>query len=945
MNKIKLVLLLLFITVSPYVVTAQQVDWITTGGGGGNDGGLEIAVDGYGNNYTVGIITDGFSNYPRWGNDTLGSSLPNGVDAFIVKHDVQGNRKWVFSFGGNNTDFASDIGIIGDTSIVVVGGYRSTNMKIDTTNLPSSVGFEYRLFVALFDTSGQLQWFQTAETGNTFWSQFSNLYNPRVSINEDGDIFIVGPFRSQAVFGSTILTSSGTSINSSYVAKYSSSGVFQWAKSTTSGSTSNNTFGERIASDNSGNVFISGIYNGSVTIGSTTLSTNGSNDIYLAKYDTSGTPIWAKGYGSFSTDEALGLSIDKFNDVYMVGRFYSSIIFGSDTLTVGGSSNQWDCYLVKLDTGGVVDWAKQFGGYTGTYASQDYCYGIDTDNKGNIGVSGRYGGNLAVFGKDTISGGNSFRAIFHSLIDSTGEFIWTVTGTSSTFFNNQSNGIALDSSKNIYTTGVGDPPLVFNNEVWSTGAGFRDAYTLKLADCSEADTAEIYVGPVSEACDGDSIKLWSNNNPALEYRWLRNGFGVFLATDSTYEAYATDSYSLSINDEGCYDTSLAVSIKINPLPNVSISNFPSTCVGYSDFTLTEGSPSGGKYYGIGVLNDTTFSPSTSGNGSFNLKYVYTDTNSCSDSSNKNITVGGQTAYFFMSNTTFCANDPAVVLSGGIPTGGDFIGPGIYNGKFYPDSAGIGTHTLSYVFTNLGCNDTASNTVVVNAIPNVSFASLPDVCSSTFSLDLNSYVSPAGGSFSGTAVITNLFYPIISGAGTFSIRYIQSNAQCSDTAFSSIKVETPISATLSSISDYCIYDPSFSLSGGSPAGGVYSVNGMTSMTFNPANLGAGTHVVKYKVGNICGFDSATVNVNVNPQPTVTLSTFNDVCANSGNLTLTGGVPTGGTYFGNNISTGNFNPLSATAGTHTINYTYSDGNSCSDTASQTIEVDSVPVVSFS
>lgn len=73
------------------------------------------------------------------------------------------------------------------------------------------------------------------------------------------------------------------------------------------------------------------------------------------------------------------------------------------------------------------------------------------------------------------------------------------------------------------------------------------------------------------------------------------------------------------------------------------------------------------------------------------------------------------------------------------------------------------------------------------------------------------------------------------------------------------------------------------------------------------------------------------------PAVTLSSFNTVCVNWPVFPLSGGSPSGGTYGGPGVSAGNFDPSVAGPGTHTITYIYTDGNGCSDTATQTITVD--------
>ena len=73
-------------------------------------------------------------------------------------------------------------------------------------------------------------------------------------------------------------------------------------------------------------------------------------------------------------------------------------------------------------------------------------------------------------------------------------------------------------------------------------------------------------------------------------------------------------------------------------------------------------------------------------------------------------------------------------------------------------------------------------------------------------------------------------------------------------------------------------------------------------------------------------------------------FSAVCANAPAFTLTGGTPAGGTYSGLGVSSGSFNPASVGAGNYAIQYTYTDGNGCSASASPSITVNPAPTVTI-
>lgn len=80
-----------------------------------------------------------------------------------------------------------------------------------------------------------------------------------------------------------------------------------------------------------------------------------------------------------------------------------------------------------------------------------------------------------------------------------------------------------------------------------------------------------------------------------------------------------------------------------------------------------------------------------------------------------------------------------------------------------------------------------------------------------------------------------------------------------------------------------------------------------------------------------------DLTINPLPSVALGTYSGVCVYTPSFALTGGTPAGGSYSGIGVSGGVFDPAIAGIGSHTITYSYTDGNNCSASAQQTILVD--------
>jgi len=125
--------------------------------------------------------------------------------------------------------------------------------------------------------------------------------------------------------------------------------------------------------------------------------------------------------------------------------------------------------------------------------------------------------------------------------------------------------------------------------------------------------------------------------------------------------------------------------------------------------------------------------------------------------------------------------------------------------------------------------------------------------------------------------------------------------------------------------------------GTPAGGTFSGTGVTGSNFDPSS-GTQTITYSYTDGNGCS-NSANTTITINTLPVVSAGTYIDQCANAPLVTLVGS-PVGGIFNGAGVTSGQFNPA---VGTSSITYNYTDGNSCSNSASTVINVNPVPLVS--
>lgn len=116
----------------------------------------------------------------------------------------------------------------------------------------------------------------------------------------------------------------------------------------------------------------------------------------------------------------------------------------------------------------------------------------------------------------------------------------------------------------------------------------------------------------------------------------------------------------------------------------------------------------------------------------------------------------------------------------------------------------------------------------------------------------------------------------------------------------------------------------------------------SGTINATVPGATAAGTGYRV-RVVGSDPSTTgtdntsDLTINALPSVTMTSFADVCVYDAFFTLTGGSPASGTYSGAGVTANVFDPTNAGTGTHTITYSYTDGNGCANSAQETIFVD--------
>lgn len=227
-----------------------------------------------------------------------------------------------------------------------------------------------------------------------------------------------------------------------------------------------------ITTDDLGNVYVTGFFKSTAAFGSTTFTSAGVADIFLAKYDSAGNLLWAKQFGGPSNDIGYDVATDASGNCYLTGSFRQTATFGSIILQSTGSDGNYDAFLLKTDTQGNVLWAKKGGG-----ADWDEARGLAlTGNQ--IYITGLFTG-PATFGSFTVED-NGGQDVYVACYTTDGNINWVSTGGGPN--SDLGLGLASDAQGNAFITGYFQGQATFGNEVISNASSiYLDAFTVKIS--------------------------------------------------------------------------------------------------------------------------------------------------------------------------------------------------------------------------------------------------------------------------------------------------------------------------------------------------------------------------------------------------------------------------------------------------------------------------------
>lgn len=347
-----------------------QFIWAKRVGGTGYDEFTNVECDASGNVILVGYFEGTVDLDPNAGVNSV--TTQGTSDLYVLKLSPEGETMWMHEINGTSGESTGGLSVTGSGHIFVSGGFNGT------TNFSSSVSLisagENDAYVMKLNPDGTLNWVK--QIGGTSFDYAWDL-----DTYTNGDVVLAGRFRDVVDFnpgdGTSNSTSAGT--NDAFVVKLNSSGDYVW----------HNTFGGTgfdevwaVATDLNNNTFTYGYFSGTADLAAGSavqnFTSNGTDDLFIQKYDPSGSMLWVKAFGGSELENSYDIATDGNGKVVVIGDYFNTVDFdpGAGTFNLTSLGNN-DIFMLRLDADGNFDWAQSTGA---AFSQAGYALYINTNN-------------------------------------------------------------------------------------------------------------------------------------------------------------------------------------------------------------------------------------------------------------------------------------------------------------------------------------------------------------------------------------------------------------------------------------------------------------------------------------------------------------------------------------------------------------------------------------
>ncbi len=306
------------------------------------DSGARLAIDSANNVVLLGS----FQGAVDFGGGPLNSA--GGADLVVAKFSPTGQHLWSRRYGGILTE-DPPYGLAVDThDNVFVTAVFAGQVDFGTGPIDAYNGVDSVLF-------------KTAADGTTSWVRRigGNGYERIGGVTTDrlDNVIIAGSFSEVIDFGSGFVTADNRH-KDGFVAKYGPDNTLAWVRRM-SGYSPDTGYPTGIASDSAGNLTVTGWFNGGIDLGSGPLSCSGQYDGFVGKYAPDGRPLWSIRVGGTDSDQSYGIAVDAAGFSVITGSFRGAADFGGGLRTSAGYQ---DVFVAKYNPSGSHVWSRTMGG-------------------------------------------------------------------------------------------------------------------------------------------------------------------------------------------------------------------------------------------------------------------------------------------------------------------------------------------------------------------------------------------------------------------------------------------------------------------------------------------------------------------------------------------------------------------------------------------------------
>ena len=301
-----------------------------------------------------------------------------------------------------------------------------------------------------------------------------------IATDSQGNAYWVGSLAGTVDFGCGTITD-GNSDVMGFIAKRAPDGTCLWVRAITVGF--NDAWAYGVAIDADDRIYVTGSYDGNATFGDgVTLSSLGSDDIFLARYDTAGTCLWARRAGSSaSSDVARGVAVSVDGGVFVAG-FSGGTTIGFDGISIPNAGNFRQLVIARYDSTGTVQWARASVGN----GQGKTCRAISVSGD-RLFVTGQIGGSAASYDGLALTPAASGAYLYVLSTDLDGNGVWARSfGTG----DHEGMGISTDTLGNVFVAARMWGSLFLPDDTLTSVSSNDDILVMKLGEDGEFQWAQ-----------------------------------------------------------------------------------------------------------------------------------------------------------------------------------------------------------------------------------------------------------------------------------------------------------------------------------------------------------------------------------------------------------------------------------------------------------------------